>query len=161
MAHPFIRHFCAVFLSTLCFISILKFNNNKITTTNQNLTDADYDEEIENEEKQPARLQLDNLKSFRGATNETIYFLGLFELSTGMGWRRESESEVSAARLAVEHVNGMGVLPGYTLRLLINDTKVRDGVWNFDNSGNIYIWTCLMYRVSYRTGVTKDNFVIY
>lgn len=127
MAHPFFRHFCAVFLATLCFVGIFKLNNNNpskiVTTTTSKENSSDDFEGFENAE----RLQLDGLRSFGGGKNESVYFLGLFEESTKFGVRRrEGESEVSAARLAVDHVNRMGVLPGYTLRLLINDTKVRD-----------------------------------
>lgn len=128
MAHPFFRHFCAVFLATLCFVGIFKLNNNNpsktVSTPKENFSGDDF-EGFEKSE----RLQLDGLRSFGGGKtrNESVYFLGLFEKSTKFGVRRrEGESEVSAARLAVDHVNRMGVLPGYTLRLLINDTKVRD-----------------------------------
>lgn len=54
-----------------------------------------------------------------------IYLLGLFEFSTGNGRRVEGDSEAKAAELAVKHVNEKDILPGYTLRLLVNDTKVR------------------------------------
>lgn len=150
MAHPFFRHFCAVFLSALCFVGILKLNqhNSKIVDGSKSIKDnfsldviVDFDDDdddddddlAEEEPKEERRLlRLDELKSFGTAaasgSNKTLYFLGLFELSTKIGLRKEGESEVSAARLAVDHVNRMGVLPGYTLRLLINDTKVRGGV---------------------------------
>lgn len=76
------------------------------------------------------RIYLDTLRpspSQDGDANRTVYFLGLFELSTKWGERRESFSEVSAAKLAVKHVNQLQVLPGYNLSLLINDTKVDIG----------------------------------
>lgn len=54
-----------------------------------------------------------------------ISLLGLFELSTRNGLRVEGLSELAAAELAVKHINKRdGLLPGYTLQLITNDTKV-------------------------------------
>lgn len=53
-----------------------------------------------------------------------VNILGLFELSTKWGERKEGESEILAAEVAIQHINEMNVLPGYTLRLLVNDTRV-------------------------------------
>lgn len=128
MAHPFFRHLCAIFLSAVCFVSIVKLNNKSRIQTlmdNSNFNSSDYFD-VE-EEYRPARLQLNNLQSLEASDrNESVFFLGLFELSTKLGERSESKSEVAAAQLAVDHVNKLGVLPGYFLRLLINDTKVRN-----------------------------------
>lgn len=122
--HVFLRHFCAVFLSTLCFISVIKFSNRVKSSEEININFTNYYDEVEKGKRQ-VQLGLNSLRSLKSSgKNETIYFLGLFELSTKTGERKESESEVAAAQLAVEHVNRMGVLPGYYLRLLINDTKV-------------------------------------
>lgn len=55
-----------------------------------------------------------------------VSLLGLFELSTRDGIRPEGRSELAAAQLAVRHINERHLLPGYTLELLTNDTKVRD-----------------------------------
>lgn len=55
-----------------------------------------------------------------------IYILGLFEFSTAKGLRLEGFSEANAAQLAVKHVNENNVIPGYILKLLVNDTKVRN-----------------------------------
>lgn len=55
-----------------------------------------------------------------------VSLLGLFELSTRDGIRPEGRSELAAAQLAVRHINERQLLPGYTLELLTNDTKVRD-----------------------------------
>lgn len=60
----------------------------------------------------------------QSGNDKVIYFLGLFELSTLNGPRLEAGSEVSAAKLAVKHVNSKDVLPGYLIKLIINDTKV-------------------------------------
>lgn len=56
-------------------------------------------------------------------TNRTIYIGGLFELSGSRDVRR-GYSELTAAKLAVSHINDKGILPGYKLELLYNDTKV-------------------------------------
>jgi hypothetical protein len=53
-----------------------------------------------------------------------ISLLGLFELTTRGGSRPEGQSELMAAKLAVQHINMQGVLPGYTLELITNDTQV-------------------------------------
>ena len=53
-----------------------------------------------------------------------ISILGLFELSTKHGVRKEGYSELSAAQLAIRHINRRGLLFGNTLKLLTNDTKV-------------------------------------
>ncbi|XP_055597604.1 gamma-aminobutyric acid type B receptor subunit 2 [Uranotaenia lowii] len=58
-----------------------------------------------------------------------VSILGLFELSTGQhGSRPEGFSELAAAQLAVQHINRRGLLFGYTLKLLTNDTKCDPGV---------------------------------
>lgn len=82
--------------------------------------------EIAKQSGKPSRLRLTSLKqeSLNLSANNTIYFLGLFELSTKWGHRRESLSEVKAAQLAVEHINAHRIIPGYSLKLLVNDTKV-------------------------------------
>lgn len=53
-----------------------------------------------------------------------VSLLGLFELSTRNGLRPEGHSELAAAQMAVRHINQRGLLPGYTLQLLTNDTMV-------------------------------------
>lgn len=69
--------------------------------------------------------------SFR--SNETecdrgqIYIGGLFDL-TGSRGQELGRSELMAARLAVDDVNRDGVLPGYELVLLYNDTQVTKTV---------------------------------
>ncbi|XP_062705016.1 gamma-aminobutyric acid type B receptor subunit 2-like [Aedes albopictus] len=57
-----------------------------------------------------------------------VSILGLFELSTRHGVRKEGFSELAAAQLAVQHNNRRGLLLGYTLKLLTNDTKCDPGV---------------------------------
>lgn len=55
-----------------------------------------------------------------------VSVLGLFELSTRTGTRPEGQSELAAAQMAIKHINDRSLLPGYTLELLTNDTKVSD-----------------------------------
>lgn len=58
-----------------------------------------------------------------------ISLLGLFELSTRNGLRVEGFSELAAAEIAVNHINKRDILPGYTLQLITNDTKVFDALF--------------------------------
>lgn len=53
-----------------------------------------------------------------------VSLLGLFEMTTHLGTRWEGRSELAAAELAVKHINERGLLPGYTLELITNDTQV-------------------------------------
>lgn len=65
-----------------------------------------------------------------------VSLLGLFELTTRHGLRRpEGRSELAAAQMAVRHINERGLLPGYTLQLLWNDTKV-----------SLFFYTCHLRR---------------
>ncbi|GAB0099335.1 gamma-aminobutyric acid type B receptor subunit 2 [Sergentomyia squamirostris] len=57
-----------------------------------------------------------------------VSLLGLFELSTRTGVRPEGHSELAAAQMAIRHINKRGLLPGYQLELLANDTKCDPGV---------------------------------
>lgn len=62
--------------------------------------------------------------NYRNARTGKVSLLGLFELTTQNGVRPEGVSEMYAAKLAVKHINNRNILPGYTLELLTNDTKV-------------------------------------
>lgn len=53
-----------------------------------------------------------------------VSLLGLFEMTTHLGTRWEGKSELAAAELAVKHINERGLLPGYILELITNDTQV-------------------------------------
>ncbi|CRK94045.1 CLUMA_CG007569, isoform A [Clunio marinus] len=53
-----------------------------------------------------------------------VSLLGLFEMTTHSGTRWEGKSELAAAELAVKHINERGLLPGYSLELITNDTQV-------------------------------------
>lgn len=62
--------------------------------------------------------------NYRNARIGKVSVLGLFELSAQNKERPEGYSELAAAMLAVKHINEKMLLPGYTLELLTNDTKV-------------------------------------
>lgn len=77
--------------------------------------------------KQPIHNQSDNVNSVK----ETIIHIGgLFELS-GSRNDRLGLSELTAAKLAVEHVNRANFLHGYKLNLLHNDTRVSSLLHQF------------------------------
>ena len=58
-------------------------------------------------------------------TLKDVYIVGLYPFE---GAWRGGPAMLAASQLAVEHVNQRGdILPGYTLNLLWNDTKVR--IW--------------------------------
>lgn len=62
-----------------------------------------------------------------------VSLLGLFEMTTHLGTRWEGKSELAAAELAVKHINERGLLPGYTLELITNDTQVRSA-WVYERA---------------------------
>ena len=53
-----------------------------------------------------------------------VYIGGLFELMDTPGIVAYGRSELAAAKLAIRHVNKRGILPGYKLHMVYNDTKV-------------------------------------
>lgn len=55
-----------------------------------------------------------------------VSLLGLFEMTTHLGTRWEGRSELASAQLAVRHINERGLLPGYSLELITNDTQVTE-----------------------------------
>lgn len=62
--------------------------------------------------------------SNRKKLSQRVSLLGLFEMTTHLGTRWEGKSELAAAQLAVKHINERGLLPGYILELITNDTQV-------------------------------------
>lgn len=123
MAHPLLRHLCVVFISALSLVTLLKLTARpKEFQASLNATFEDFQGDGR---RKVQRLTLKQLGPFKEGKNETVFFLGLFELTTKRGRRIESASEVFSAQLAVEHLNKLRILPGYSLRLLVNDTMVR------------------------------------
>lgn len=76
------------------------------------------------------RTEKNSTKSRAARKPSKVSLLGLFEMTTHLGARWEGKSELAAAELAVKHINERGLLPGYTLELITNDTQVtkRQGV---------------------------------
>jgi hypothetical protein len=75
----------------------------------------------------PRRKKLKNGREpLSNSTNHArkVSLLGLFELTSRAGLRAEGKSELAAAELAVKHINERGLLKGYTLELMTNDTQV-------------------------------------
>ncbi|XP_060803785.1 gamma-aminobutyric acid type B receptor subunit 2 [Amyelois transitella] len=68
------------------------------------------------------------MDDFPKTSSRIVSILGLFELSIGRTPRADGASELAAARLAVRHVNERGLLPGYKLQLITNDTECDPGV---------------------------------
>lgn len=88
------------------------FNNTNSTNSNNNANKSNNN----------------NFNKNRKNTNGKVSLLGLFELTTRWGDRPEGKSELAAAQLAVKHINQRGILPGYTLELITNDTQVSSFV---------------------------------
>ncbi|XP_018573982.1 gamma-aminobutyric acid type B receptor subunit 1-like [Anoplophora glabripennis] len=137
--HPFQKHFCVLFLSIALlatFITLKKRHMPSSDAFSANYTD-DFLAYVHSNTSLAQRyftLENDisrmNLSRARNVIDErrVVYILGLFELTTKWGRRYEGESEMSAAKLAVDHVNALNVLPGYSLELLVNDTECDPGV---------------------------------
>lgn len=134
--HPFQKHFCLLFLSLAVLTTYVTLKNkyNSVSTyftnndTFYNVSYREFEDKFDFEADNELYLQYTNLTEpelvERNEESDVIYILGLFELSTKWGSRVEGESEVIAARLAVDHINSLNILPGYELRLLVNDTRV-------------------------------------
>lgn len=65
-----------------------------------------------------------NLNFTRDNRKGVVSILGLFDLTNRSGIRPEGQSELVAAQMAVKHINKLGLLPGYVLELITNDTEV-------------------------------------
>ncbi|XP_034243019.1 uncharacterized protein LOC117646285 [Thrips palmi] len=67
----------------------------------------------------------------RGPRRETydnrVTILGLFELTMHGVDRPHGRSELAAAKMAVNRINQLGLIKGYTLQLIYNDTKCDPG----------------------------------
>lgn len=68
-----------------------------------------------------------NLNFSRVNRKGVVSILGLFDLTNRTGIRPEGNSELVAAQMAVQHINKLGLLSGYVLELITNDTEV----WRF------------------------------
>ncbi|KAJ8984970.1 hypothetical protein NQ317_007840, partial [Molorchus minor] len=140
--HPFQKYLCILFLSAALlttFISVKdRYDVYDNSTMFVNISDDDFllmEEDPDNgyfnvENSLISHINFSDVNSVKDAKrdNHIIYILGLFELTTKWGRRLEGDSEMSAARLAVQHINVVDILPGYTFELLVNDTKCDPGV---------------------------------
>ncbi|XP_044748557.1 gamma-aminobutyric acid type B receptor subunit 2 isoform X2 [Coccinella septempunctata] len=76
----------------------------------------------------PQQKATNHLSNASSNKRKLVNILGLFELSTKWGVRKEGESEILAAQVAIQHINEMNVLPGYRLKLIVNDTRCDPGI---------------------------------
>ncbi|XP_050299269.1 gamma-aminobutyric acid type B receptor subunit 2-like isoform X3 [Anthonomus grandis grandis] len=154
VVHPFQKPFCVLFISLALLFYFLQsrkevpYNMKFVSKENSTATlTGDIFENpfkgFPNPNESSSREGFDILKFLNSSllgddetekslgTNEIkhVYILGLFELTRKNGERRkEGESELMAARIAVQHVNALNILPGYKLALLVNDTQCDPGV---------------------------------
>ena len=87
-----------------------------------------------------------------GVERKIIYIGGLFELS-GSRIERLGLSELTSARLAVDHINRVNFLKGYTLGLLHNDTRVS----------KLYLLSCYIISIKHirPNSITKTRIFKY
>lgn len=86
---------------------------------------ANKNETVRKKSKSVKKIHNNSTTSKRGMKKlPKVSLLGLFELTTHLGTRWEGKSELAAAELAVKHINERGLLPGYSLELITNDTQV-------------------------------------
>ena len=93
------------------------------TVDGENSVNESRVREVDREEIEEASVTVSNVKPSE-KINVTV--LGLFEMTRNSEPRPEGPSELQAARLAVERVNEMNILSKFRLRLIHNDTKVRN-----------------------------------
>lgn len=123
------RHFF-VFILTLAtitsFISLKYKNEQKLRIFHQdshNITKINHSDDFLLNQNCFDNLSWPNIKQ---KEKLNLYILGLFELSTKHGKRCDGYTEVEAAKMAINHINTMNILPYYHLNLLINDTQVSE-----------------------------------
>ena len=74
--------------------------------------------------EQPFESALKGLSEEDDSGLHRVYIGGLFELTDTPGIVTYGRSELAAAKLAIRHINQQGILPGYKLHMVYNDTKV-------------------------------------
>lgn len=126
-------------------LNMTKVNTSDITANNDEFKsfvrdDISYYDSIINQpnlfsrvSRAPQNAKRKKLKSVIANSVDTdvtkpikVSLLGLFELTSRAGLRMEGKSELAAAELAVRHINERGLLEGYTLELMTNDTQVMN-----------------------------------
>lgn len=117
LTHSVQRHICVLFLASALIASIVVYKR-------KHEENADHNNSKVYKDHHPTNQKFYSNQRTISDSNEVLHILGLFELSTKWGERVEGLSEIAAAQLAIKHVNDFDVLPDYTLKLLVNDTKV-------------------------------------
>ncbi|RZB39861.1 gamma-aminobutyric acid type B receptor subunit 2, partial [Asbolus verrucosus] len=119
------KHLCALFLASAVITSLTVLKNN---SKSRNSTKAYANITTKRNHTAPKQAIINEYFGNKINKSEIIHVLGLFELTTKWGKRPEGLSEIAAAELAIKHVNHFNILPDYTLKLIINDTRCDPGV---------------------------------
>ncbi|XP_057670904.1 gamma-aminobutyric acid type B receptor subunit 2 isoform X1 [Diorhabda carinulata] len=124
--HPIYKSFFVVVIS-LAFLSMNSIRKKFISreyNVCENVTVTEYVEDF-NE-----NLNFENISTDLYIRNNTrtLFILGLFDMSTKWGRRKEGDLEKMAAQLAVEQINNIKTTEDYRLELLINDTMCDPGI---------------------------------
>lgn len=90
----------------------------------KNIGDKSARKKLKSVTKSPNNVTAKSVSSRGMKKLSKVSLLGLFEMTTHLGTRWEGKSELAAAELAVKHINERGLLPGYMLELITNDTQV-------------------------------------
>lgn len=90
----------------------------------KNPTNQTGRKKLKSDAKTPSSVRNSTVESRGEKKLSKVSLLGLFEMTTHLGTRWEGRSELAAAELAVRHINERGLLPGYLLELITNDTQV-------------------------------------
>lgn len=90
----------------------------------KNPTNQTGRKKLKSDMKNPSSARNSTVASRGEKKLSKVSLLGLFEMTTHFGTRWEGRSELAAAELAVKHINERGLLPGYLLELITNDTQV-------------------------------------
>lgn len=103
-------------------------SSNRSSLLPRNPTNQTGRKKLKSDTKAPSSEKNSTTISTRGEKKlSKVSLLGLFEMTTHLGVRWEGRSELAAAELAVRHINERGLLPGYLLELITNDTQVSRG----------------------------------
>ncbi|KAK5644175.1 hypothetical protein RI129_008020 [Pyrocoelia pectoralis] len=131
--NPLQRHVCAFIIFIGCITTYVTYKNKSASVFDEhfsngtNISVSNF-KEVKMFKNYRNSFNIPNLRNGNDDGNNEIYILGLFELSTKWGKREEGISELTAAELAINHVNKFKILPGYQLKLITNDTKCDPGV---------------------------------
>ncbi|XP_018329892.1 gamma-aminobutyric acid type B receptor subunit 2 isoform X2 [Agrilus planipennis] len=132
------QHFYAVLLLFGCLASLItlreKNKNDSRTAFNNDFNLSDEGNTGNNTLNVNELYKYESffVRNYNESEDETkvrnVYIQGLFEIETKNGTRPEGYSEMLSAQLAIDHINKYKILPGYSLKLLINNTKCDPGI---------------------------------